>query len=251
MSQSLPHLLQATIITAVWHQDPLRHALLQGHQANLDAQTVEVERIYVFDNGDVPPNNLTGKTVIASDKLSIYEAWNLALSMVRTPYVMNLNLDDRIGADTIEHLQAEIERGADLVGGDWKICFSQTETDAVLPCYPAKAVPFAATWPPDPQHPTRLGSGTGERGTLGPACMWRMALHQEFPRYPWQFGDGTLIKSVADLVWWMLLEQNGKRLVRLPQIIGNYHSHPNEQAEFRNAPLREEERLAQVGIALI
>jgi hypothetical protein len=242
---------QTTIICAVWYQDSQRHSLLQGHRANLDAQSVPLERIYVFENGDQPPKDLIGKALVVSTKLSIYEAWNQALALVRTPYVMNLNLDDRIGADTVEHLQAAIAQGADLVGGDWKICFSQTETDAVLPCYPAEAVPFVATWPPSPQSATRLGSGTGERGTLGPACMWRMALHLEFPRYPWQFGDGTLIKSIGDLVWWMVLEQNGKRLVRLPQIIGNYHSHPNEQAEFRNAPLREEEKLAQVGIALI
>jgi hypothetical protein len=242
---------QVTIITAVWHQDPKRTILLQGHQANLDAQSVPTERIYIFDHNDQPPSDLKGQVVVASTKLSIYEAWNLALSLVRTPYVMNLNLDDRLAPNTIEQLQTAIAQGADLVGGDWKICFSQTETDAVSPCCPADVLPFVSTWPPSPQHPTRLGSGTGERGTLGPACMWAMSLHLEFPRYPWQFGDGTLIKSIADLVWWMLLEQNGKQLVRLPQIIGNYYSHPGEQAEFRYATLKEEEKLAQVGIALI
>jgi hypothetical protein len=161
---------------------------------------------------------------------------------------MNLNLDDRLAPDAVAQLQATLAEGADLVGGDWQICFSQPETDAVSPCCPAQTIPFVGSWPPSPQLPTRLGSGTGERGTLGPACMWRMDLHQEFPQYLWQFGDGTLIKSIADLVWWSILEESGKQLVRLPKIIGNYYSHPGEQAEFRHAPLREEEKLMETGI---
>jgi hypothetical protein len=242
---------QTTIICAVWHQDPLRHRLLQGHQANLNAQTVPVERIYVFDHGDQPPSDLQGKTLVASSSLSIYEAWNLALPLVRTPYVMNLNLDDRLAPDAVEQLQVAIEQGADLVGGDWQICFSQAKSDSVTPCSPAESVPFVQVWPPQPDQPTRLGSGTGERGTLGPACLWLTSLHQEFSRYPWRFGDGTLIKSVGDIAWWMLLEAHGKQLVRLPQIIGNYHSHPEAQAEFRHGSLNEEQRLMDVGIELI
>jgi hypothetical protein len=99
------HPTQTTVITAVWHQDPLRHSLLQGHQANLDEQTESVERIYVFDNGDAPPTDLKGTSVVTSTKLSIYKAWNLALPLVRTPYVMNLNLDDRLAPDAVAHLQ--------------------------------------------------------------------------------------------------------------------------------------------------
>ena len=68
---------------------------------NLDRQTVQIERIYVFDNNDMPPPDIRGTVVVVSEKISLYQAWNTALAMVKTPYVMNLNLDDRLAPDAI------------------------------------------------------------------------------------------------------------------------------------------------------
>jgi len=247
-----PRLETVTIICSVWHGDPNKHELLAGHALNLDAQTIPVERVYVFDNGDKPPENLKGTVLTSYQKLSIYEAWNLALTMVRTPYVMNLNLDDRLAPDAIEQLeQVMMNQGADLVGGDWRICYSQSETDAVTPCIPSESLPFLPDWPPTPGSSSRLGSSTGERDTFGPACLWSMSLHEEFSRYPWQFGDGTLIRVMSDAIWWGVLQQYGKQLVRYPWIIGNYHSHPSEQAEFRHSVAGEEELLFRCGITLV
>jgi hypothetical protein len=86
-----------------------------------------------------------------------------------------------------------------------------------------------------------LGSGTGERLTFGPAVMWKMAAHVQVPRYPWRLNDGTLIRTVADGAFWSILAHLGARLSRLPQVIGNYHFHPQEQAEYRHP-----EDLAQI-----
>ena len=68
-------------------------------------------------------------------------------------------------------------------------------------------------------------------------------------RYPWRFEDGSLIKTVGDLAWWNILgSRSGAKLLHLPMVIGNYHSHPGEQAEFRN-PADEEMRLMrEVGV---
>src|SRR5262245_37251081 len=81
---------QTSVICAVWHGDPGRVELLRGHAANLKRQSVAVSPIYVFDNGDAPPDGLAGRTVTVREKLTIYQAWNVALSLVTTPYVMNL-----------------------------------------------------------------------------------------------------------------------------------------------------------------
>ncbi len=240
-----------TIICAVWHGDPNRFSLLQGHMANLDAQSCEVERVYIFDNSDIPPDGLKGSILVSRGKLSIYEAWNTALTMVRTPYVMNLNLDDRLAPDAVAFLEQAMNEGADIVGGEWKVCFSQSETDAVEACRSATLLPFLPNWPPVFDNTTRLGSGTGDRGTYGPACMWAMSLHEEFTRYPWQFGDYTLIKTIGDAVWWHLLQERNKTLVRCPVVIGNYHSHPSSQAEFRGLAVVEEEHLFKVGVTLV
>ncbi len=246
--QMLP---RTTVFCAVWHGDPRRFELLEGHSANLDQQTRPIERVYVFDGGDVPPAELRGSALTCRDKLSIYQAWNLALAAVGTPYVMNLNLDDRLAPDAVAILENVLDQGNDLVGGDWKICYTQKETDAVVPAFPATDLPYVPNWPPSPGVLTRLGSGTGSRHTLGPACMWRTLLHQSLGRYPHQFGDGTLIRVIGDGAWWQLLLKNQRKLRSVPSVIGNYFSHPQDQAEFRNRDISEKQRLNDVGVRLV
>jgi hypothetical protein len=245
-------LVRTSVICAVWHGDPHRHRLLEGHAENLSRQTVPIEPIYIFDGRDEPPAALAGRKVVVHENMSIYQAWNVGLAMVSTPFVMNLNLDDRLATDAVEQLEnALIREGAALVGGDWKICYSQQETDAVSRCFPANQLPFATQWPPPAGTRTRLGSGTGERGTLGPATLWRMDAHVGAPRYPWRFPDGTIVKVIGDMCWWTLVTQLlKKKAVRLADVIGHYHSHPGEQAEFRG-PSNETALMNALGLSIL
>lgn len=231
---------RTSVICAVWHEDPERHELLRGHAENLARQTVPVEPVYVFDGGDEPPDWLPGRKISVKESLTIYQAWNVALSLVETPLAMNLNLDDRLAPDAVALLENELRRTrAVAAGGDWNVCYSQSETDAVEPCYPASRLPYVGGWPPQPQTRTRLGSGTGERSTLGPASIWRMEAHIGLPRYPYRLRDGSLLHSNADLVWWQVLQRNPNfKVLAVPVVIGNYHSHPQSQAEFRFADER-------------
>lgn len=244
---------KTTVFCAVWHKDPNRAELLRGHSRTLDAQTYPIERIYVFDGNDTPPADLPGRALVLREPADIYEAWNLAIAAARTPYVMNLNLDDRLAPDAVERLECTLENeGAALVGGDWRICYDQASTDATTKCVEATELPYEPAWPPKPGSSTRLGSGTGERGTMGPATLWRTEAHRFFPRYPHRFGDGTSIRTIGDAVWWMLLDKvANQKLTRLAAIVGNYHSHPGEQAEFRSPAAPEEEHLKRVGITVI
>jgi hypothetical protein len=168
---------------------------------------------------------------------------------------MNLNLDDRLAPDAVQIMESELMRGdATCAGGDWKVCYSQEDADKVIECHAASRLPFVVDWPPQPGTMTRLGSGTGERGTLGPATLWRVEAHMHVPRYPWRLPEGTLLRSASDTVWWRLLaNQFHKKILRLPVVIGNYHSHPGEQAEFRASPNGEEElRLVEeLGVRLV
>ena len=133
--------------------------------------------------------------------------------------------------------------GAGLAAGDWKVCYSQPQTDAVAAAFPAISLGFDPGWPPSADD-SRLGSGTGERSTLGPATMWRRAVHDQFP-FPYKFTTGDPVTAVADLAWWNTV---GPRFgaVRLPLVVGNYYSHPGEQAEFRGP--NENEKLAAEGV---
>jgi hypothetical protein len=190
---------EVTVICAVWSKDARRRALVRSHRENLLRQSRPVHAIYVFDGGDTPPDGLDAETIVSSQDLTIYQAWNLALARVTTP-----------------------------------LCYSQDETDAVRPCHPAAELGFSGTCPPGIEPDRRLGSGTGERLTFGPAVMWKMAAHINVPRYPWRLNDGTPIRTVADGAFWSILAHLGAKLSRLPQVIGNYHFHPQEQAEYRH-----------------
>lgn len=225
---------EVTVFCAVWHQDPRRHDLIKTHRDNLRRQSRPVEVIYVFDGGDTAPGGLEAQTITASSPLTIYQAWNLALAAVRTPLVMNLNLDDRLAPDAVERLADQLRKDdAILAGGDWRICYSQEETDKVAPSHAVSDIPFSLACPPAVETPRRLGSGTGERLTFGPSTLWRVNAHVNIPRYPWRLKDGTLIRSIADGAFWSILSLTGARLSRLPMVIGNYHFHPDDQAEYR------------------
>ena len=226
----------ATVITAVWHQQQDKESLLKGHMENLRRQTAPHRAIYVFDAGDTPPSWLEGTKITVSDPLTLYQAWNVALANVMTPLVMNLNVDDRLAPDAIALMANAFDGDPDvfLVGGDWKVCFDEKETDDVRPAYPLRELPYYAEWPPVPGRLRRLGSGDQPESTHGPACMWRLDAHRRMPRYPYRFADGTFIKIIADAIWWHAIENYmGKKILRLPLVIGNYRSAPRTQAEFR------------------
>ena len=224
---------RTSVLCAVWHGDPDRARLLEGHAANLSRQSTPVEPLYIFDAADQPPASLVGRVAVVHEALSVYQAWNVALALVTTPFVMNLNLDDRLAPDAVERLEgALLKEGAALAAGDWRVCYSQAETDGVESCYPADRLPFVKDWPPPQGARTRLG--TDIRGTLGPATLWRMDAHIGAPRYPWRLTDGTVLRVAGDVGWWQVLTQHlRKKVVRVPDVIGNYHSHPANQAEFR------------------
>ncbi|MEI6874520.1 MAG: hypothetical protein WCL50_05245 [Spirochaetota bacterium] len=67
-----------------------------------------------------------------------------------------------------------------------------------------------------------------------------------------------LIRKGAQVRDWIHVEDHnlavleilakGKIVKRLPMVVGRYHSHPGEQAEFRNPAGDEEEKFQRVGV---
>jgi len=219
---------------------------------NLERQSLPVAAIYVFDGGDVAPEWLHGHKICASSPLTMYEAWNLALAATRTPLVANLNLDDRFATDALARMTTALQGDpqASLVGGDWVVCHTQEETDAVGATRELTGIPMFSFWPPPAtERGSRLGIGDGRNlGTMGPGCLWRMDVHMKFPRYPYRFGDGTPIRVIGDFIWCKLLADSGRRLLRVPLIVGHYRTWPEVQAEFR---FSKEAEHAQTQISLL
>lgn len=237
-----------TVYCAVWHRQQNKLDLLKSHYINLRSQSIGVRILYIFDNGDTPPDWLDADCYVFSGALSIYEAWAAAVALNKSFYVMNLNLDDRLATNAVEMMVgASCASSAALVGGEWLICFDQSHMDQAFKAPLLMASEFVPAWPPKPHPRLRLGSGTGERGTFGPATLWHAAAVGKY--YPSYFNDGSIIRSIGDTLFWTALQKRNLKMVRLPILIGKYYSSPTEQAEFRAN--EDQELLARHGVSKI
>jgi hypothetical protein len=230
-------IVNTTVICSVYSQDPHKLALLRGHMENLDKQNIPIDRIYVFEQGDRPPEWLSGTHVSVSRSTTIYEAWNLAILLSQSHFIMNLNLDDRLNSDAISLMQAMMNLDAvKIVGGEWEIKFSQAECDQTSVCGNPSGLKVRDTWPPkNCGERLLLGSGLSRPGTLGPATLWRREVHHHIGAYCYEDRIGGRERVACDLWFWRALQRayGPGSIARLPFIIGNYHSHPQFQAEFR------------------
>lgn len=226
---------QTTVVTAVWSKDIKRWDLMSQHLENLLSLTTPVRPLYILECGDTPPPEFTDHCVTFDQRLSIYQAWDYGTRIATTELAMNLNLDDRLRRNALEFLQRPFEVPSTLcVGGEWAIQFDVSQTEETRFVESPSLYKYQSDWPPKfVGSPLRLGS-SGERGTLGPATVWRRALF-DIIRFPTRFGNGDLIESIGDACFWRLCYQiNPKSIIRVPLIIGDYYSDPETQAEFRH-----------------
>ena len=241
--------LSVSALCAVWSQDKNRWNLMESHLENLLSQSVNCTPIYILECGDRPPSEFEKYCHIIDRRLSIYEAWEKGIQFADTDLVMNLNLDDRLRLNAVELLRVPFQDEKIMcVGGEWHVRFNLNETASYSFVESIGNYDFAPAWPPVPLDTgkLRLGSGTGERGTYGPATMWRKSLFTELP-YPTRFGNGDLIESIADAVFWHLVKnRDPSSIVRIPLVVGDYLSSPGSQAEFRVA--NEHEKLSVHGL---
>ena len=238
-----------SVVCAVWSQDPNRWHLIADHLENLSSQTCQVEPIYVLEQGDIPPAEFRDFCTTFGERLSIYQAWSHGINLSNGELVMNLNLDDRLRKNAVETLRIPFYNETIMcVGGEWNIRFDIQDLPDSEFIELINEHSWDPAWPPSPGSvpKLRLGSGTGERGTYGPATMWRKSLFETI-QYPIKFGNGDLIESIADAVFWHQVKmRNPDSLFRIPMIIGDYLSSPSSQAEFRVSG--EHEKLAKYGV---
>jgi FkbM family methyltransferase len=229
-----------SVICAVPHGLADRDGLLRGHCENLGRQSVPVDPIYVFDAGEKVPPWLKGRAVTCGPSLTRYQAWNVALSLVATPKVMTLNLADRLAPDAAEILEREGETAnAIAVFGDWKICGSQAETDAVEPCYPPSRL----------LQEQRMSAGAGPFDSLGPSVLWRMDAHMRAPRYPWRLREGTRLHDAGEGAWRSVLaSQPHEKIAHAPFVIGHCRADRLRQDQ---APYDERALLNDPGLSIL
>ncbi|AUQ75732.1 hypothetical protein [Phaeobacter piscinae] len=237
-----------TVFCAVWHKQPNKLELLRSHWENLKAQSIPVEPCYIFDNGDVAPDWLEAPWHSFDAPLTIYEAWSAATALAQTNYIMNLNMDDRLATNAVQTMVATAAATKSaLVGGEWLVSFDESHLEQDFVVEDLWKTNFIADWPPKAQADLRLGSGTGERGTYGPATLWN--LKQVGQWYPSYFGNQMPIKSIGDSIFWQMLANKKCKITRIPMIVGRYYSDEDSQAEFR--PHQDNDHLRAHGVSLV
>lgn len=224
-----------TIACAVWHRQSHRDLLFAQHVRSLLRQTVPVNVIYVADGGHELAHPDERVTIVSVDRgVTVAESFMMALALTDTTYFAALNLDDCYFTDAAEvHLDFMRTHDLDMVGGDWEIRFTPVaHTDR--PSFGVEALRPCPQWPPTPGPGQRLGSGDGARRTFGPAPVFRTAAVRQVGGYARAFGDGTPVATIIDYILWDRLARAGKRIGRLPQVVGSYLSDPASQQEFRS-----------------
>ena len=231
-----------TVICPVWSLQENKLELLRGHLQNLRNQTIENHRVYVLEEEDTESFEfLTAELkedtsayhalVWTARGSTMWEALAAGIEGVKTDYVMNLNMDDRLAVDSIGIFEAAMVRGADLAGGEWDVCYSQMEADLPFESHvPDRLV--KSEWPPPAGEVCCLGSSQNGT-TFGPSVMWKMSLHKLLGTIPTRYGDNTRIRLLGDLAWWDLIQRSGLITERIPVVVGNYMSSPTTQLEFR------------------
>lgn len=152
----------ATVITAVWHQQKDKEALLAGHMENLRRQTAPHRAIYVFDAGDAAPAWLEGTKITVSDPLTLYQAWNIALANVMTPLVMNLNVDDRLAPDAIEVMAGD----SAIPMSSWWVAIGRSASAKRTPTMCGRLIPSSncPAFPNGRRCPDASGGSAAETG---------------------------------------------------------------------------------------
>ncbi len=143
-------------------------------------------------------------------RYSIYDTWNIGVSLALSPILSNWNIDDRRHPDSLrwqlEHLlftpKCDVCYGATAWSHVPNEKFEDNKLDDIYPCEEVGLDSFMRSNPPH--------------------CMpmWRKILHQhigEFnPYYP----------TAGDFEFWVRCYNHGKIFCRIPKIVGLYYYNP-------------------------
>jgi hypothetical protein len=239
-----------TVVCSAWHKQQHLDQYFRQHSQALLRQTIPVKIIYVCDGGmslEAPGPGVTMVTV--SEGIRTAEAFNLGLALANTPFFATLNIDDFFFRNALEvQVGAMKQIGCDAFYGDWEVRFT-TEGDIERDCFGLEQLRPCLDWPPEKAPGLRLGNGDGQRGTWGPAPIFRTEAIRSVGGFPKTFGDGTPIPTIIDFIVWHRMLEARKTVSRGELVVGSYYSNPETQQEFRGGSVPDEhKRYEQFGV---
>jgi hypothetical protein len=165
----------------------------------------------------------------ASDRIGIYEAWNIGVGMARGRYLTNTNLDDLRRADSFELQASALDQNcfADVIYQDFYYSFDDTLNFDQVARVGIKSELPAVT-------PDNLLDCNSPHN----APMWRRDLHDRIGLF-----DATL-KSAGDWEFWLRGVSKGIRFLKIEQVHVVYFQNPQGMSTRPDTPaVREGQQL--------
>lgn len=192
----------------------------------VDANSPDLNDKYLLDG----LNRLEAsvKVINLPHRVGVYHAWNIGIQAATGDYIANSNVDDPLLPDAYEVMAGELDRGADVVYGNWWATTTK--------------LPTADSWQPYLLQPGDYPLGQSHYANLpvsaarlADSChwscgvMWRRNLHE---RIGW-FDPSFSICGDYDM--WCRMMLDGCKVVALPQTLGwFYFSEQQSNISFSN-----------------
>ena len=177
--------------------------------------TLEMVRHYATIAGNVV------KPVYLPHRVGVYHAWNIGIQVATGDYIVNSNVDDPLLPDAYETMANELDRGADVVYGNWWATTSKN--------------PTVDDWEPYLLQPNDYPLGQSHYGNhlpsparLADVChwscgvMWRKVLHQKVGWFDPSFS------ICGDYDMWCRMMLSGAKVVALPKTLGWFYFSPDQ-----------------------
>jgi glycosyltransferase involved in cell wall biosynthesis len=208
----LPHKMESLLSQTICDNERLEIILVNPNSPN--NEDIHWMMKYAQDYSNVTLINLTCR-------VGVYHAWNIGIQAATGDYVVNSNVDDPVLPDAYEAMAVELDRGADVVYGNWWATTSKLPTvDNWQPylnqpgAYPLGQSHYANF----PVNASRLASYC--HWSCG--VMWRRNLHDSIGWFDPSYS------ICGDYDMWCRMMLAGLKVVALPQTLGWFHFSPEQ-----------------------
>jgi glycosyltransferase involved in cell wall biosynthesis len=206
----LPHKMKSLLSQSIMADDRLEIVFINANSPNQDDHVLLSQ--YAKDYPFVTVVNMP-------HRIGVYHAWNIGIQMATGDYVVNSNVDDPVLPDAYEAMALELDRGNDVVYGNWYATTSRA--------------PLVDDWQPYLAQPNDYPLGVSHYGNhpvsaarLADFChwscgvMWRRSLHNNIGWFDPSFS------ICGDYDMWCRMMLAGCDVVALPCVLGWFYFSP-------------------------
>lgn len=161
------------------------------------------------------------KHISLPHRVGVYHAWNIGIQAATGDYIVNSNVDDPLLPDAYEIMAYELDRGADVVYGNWWATISKLPTIDDWQPYLLQSEDY-------PLGQSHYGNFPVSASRLADYChwscgvMWRKQLHDKVGWFDPSFS------ICGDYDMWCRMMLAGAKVVALPQTLGWFYFSPDQ-----------------------